>query len=75
MTISTIPTIGDVIVCKSDDASTPSTYSVSIYEGRPQFLAETNKEACDLARPFARKAHVDLWNNDDGQFSCVSRFR
>jgi len=50
-------------------------FSVSIYEGRPQFLVETNKRACDLARPFARKTHVDLWNNNDGQFSCVSRFR
>ena len=74
MTIS-IPTTGDVIVCKSDDASTSPMYSVSIYEGRPQFLVETNKRACDLARPFARKTHVDLWNNNDGQFSCVSRFR
>ena len=72
---TSIPTSGDVIVCKSDDASTPSMYSVSIYGGRPQFLAETNKQACDLVRPFARKTHVDIWNNNDGQFSCVSRFR
>jgi hypothetical protein len=35
MTIS-IPTTGDVLVCKSTDASTPFTYTVSIYEGRPQ---------------------------------------
>jgi hypothetical protein len=72
---TSIPTTGDVIVRKSDDASTPSMYSLSIYEGRPQFLVETNKRACDLARPFARQTHVDLWNNNDGQFSCVSRFR
>ena len=71
---TSIPTTGDVIVGKSDDASTPSVYSVSIYEGRGQFLA-TNKQACELARSFARKTRVDLWNNNDGQFSCVSRFR
>ena len=66
-----IPITGDVIVSKTENAM----YSVSIYEGRPQFLAETNKQACDLARLFARKTRVDLWNNNDGQFSCVSRFR
>ena len=72
---TSIPTTGDVVVRKSDDAATKSMYSVSIYDGRPQFLAETLKQACDLAGPFARKSHVDLWTNDDGQFSCMSRFR
>jgi hypothetical protein len=50
-------------------------YSVSIYEGRPQFFAETLKQACDLAGTFARKTRVNLWTNNDGQFSCMSRFR
>jgi hypothetical protein len=72
---TSIPTTGDVIVYKSDDVSTPSMYSVSIYEGRPQCLTKTSKQACDLARSFARKTRVDLWTNNDGQFSCVSRFR
>jgi len=69
------PTTGDVIVRKSEDVATPSMYSVGIYDGRPQFLAETLKQACDLAGPFARKTGVNLWSNSGGQFSCMARFR
>jgi hypothetical protein len=73
--LSTTPIAGDVIVHTTSDAAGAAAYGVSMHEGPTQFLAATRCEATRYADSFARKRHVDVWNENNAQFASASRFR